>query len=75
MKPSDTFTINTTLKIQGSILTEFENYLYANFEVVGFRILPNTERLYEEDDVFKKLVKMEKEARVAKEKYINSHKL
>jgi len=72
IKPTDIFTINITLKIGGGLLTEFENYLYNNFDVVGFRILPDTEKLYEEDDMFKKLVKIEKEARVAKEKYINA---
>jgi hypothetical protein len=72
IKPTDIFTINITLKIEGKLLVEFENYLYGNFEVIGFRILPDTEKLYEEDDVFKKLVKLEKEARLAKEKYINA---
>jgi len=72
IKPTDIFTINITLKIEGKLLVEFENYLYGNFEVIGFRILPDTEKLYEEDDMFKKLVKLEKEARLAKEKYINA---
>ena len=72
MKPTDIFTVNITIKIEGGILSNFENYLYNNFDVIGFRILPDTNKLYEDDAVFKKLVKAEKEARVAKEKYINN---
>jgi len=73
MDKEDIVTINTTFKIQAGSLVELENWLYANLDVVGFRIVPNTEKLYEEDAMFKKLVKIEREARVAKEKYINNH--
>ena len=72
MVKTDTVTVNTTFKIDAGNLVELENWLYANLDVVGFRIVPNTEKLYEEDDMFKKLVKIEREARVAKEKYINN---
>jgi len=73
MNKEDIVTINTTFKIQAGSLVELENWLYANLDVVGFRIVPNTEKLYEEDAMFKKLVKIERDARVAKEKYINNH--
>jgi hypothetical protein len=73
MVDTDIVTVNTTFKIQAGSLVELENWLYANLDVVGFRIVPNTEKLYEEDAMFKKLVKIEREARVAKEKYINNH--
>ena len=73
MDKEDIVTVNTTFKIQAGSLVELENWLYANLDVVGFRIVPNTEKLYEEDAMFKKLVKIEREARVAKEKYINNH--
>jgi hypothetical protein len=73
MDKEDIVTVNTTFKIQAGSLVELENWLYANLDVVGFRIVPNTEKLYEEDAMFKKLVKIERDARVAKEKYINNH--
>jgi hypothetical protein len=73
MVGTDIVTVNTTFKIQAGSLVELENWLYANLDVVGFRIVPNTEKLYEEDAMFKKLVKIERDARVAKEKYINNH--
>ena len=72
MVKTDIVTVNTTFKIDAGNLVELENWLYANLDVVGFRIVPNTEKLYEEDDMFKKLVKIEREARVVKEKYINN---
>lgn len=72
MVETDIVTVNTTFKIDAGNLVELENWLYANLDVVGFRIVPNTEKLYEEDAMFKKLVKIEREARVAKEKYINN---
>ena len=72
MVETDIVTVNTTFKIDAGNLVELENWLYTNLDVVGFRIVPNTEKLYEEDDMFKKLVKIEREARVAKEKYINN---
>ena len=68
---SDIVTVNTTFKIEAGNLVELENWLYANLDVVGFRIVPNTEKLYEEDAMFKKLVKIERDARIIKEKYIN----
>lgn len=68
---NDIVTVNTTFKIEAGNLVELENWLYANLDVVGFRIVPNTEKLYEEDAVFKKLVKIERDARIIKEKYIN----
>ena len=72
MVETDIVTVNTTFKIEAGNFVELENWLYANLDVVGFRIVPNTEKLYEEDAMFKKLVKIEREARVAKEKYINN---
>ena len=69
--PQDVITINATIKIQAGLLPPFENYIHSWFDVISFRIVPDTTKLYEEDKMFKKLVKLEKEARVAKEKYIN----
>ena len=71
MKPEDIFTINTTLKLRGDSMIPFEDWLVNNFEVISFRIVPDTTKLYEDDNMFKKLVKIEKDARVVKEKYIN----
>jgi len=64
-------TVNITLKINPYDLTNFESWLRNNIEVVSFKILPDTEKLYETDATFKKLVKAVKTAQTIRDKYIN----
>jgi len=64
-------TVNITLKIDEHELTNFESWLRNNLEVVSFKILPDTEKLYETDATFKKLVKSVKTAQRVRDKYIN----
>ena len=64
-------TVNITLKIDEHELTNFESWLRNNIEVVSFKILPDTEKLYETDATFKKLVKAVKTAQRIRDKYIN----
>ena len=64
-------TVNITLKINPHELTNFESWLRNQIEVVSFKILPDTEKLYETDATFKKLVKAVKTAQEIRDKYIN----
>ena len=64
-------TVNITLKINSHELTNFESWLRNEIEVVSFKILPDTEKLYETDATFKKLVKAVKTAQEIRDKYIN----
>ncbi len=66
-------TINITLKIEDSQLNNFENWLRQNLEVIDLKILPDTEKLYTEDEHFKKLVKSVKTAQLIRDRYINDH--
>lgn len=66
-------TLNFTIKIEEKQLNQLDNWLRAHFQVLDYRILPDTERLYQEDENFQKLVKAEKAAKRIKEKYINEH--
>ena len=68
-------TINITLKIPESIITDLENYYKnnPNCDLISFKIIPETEKLYENDPIFRKLVKLEKDARRQKEIYINDN--
>lgn len=50
----------------------FENWL-KRFTSFNLTILPDTEKLYQEDDTFKKLVKIYNEAKKSKNDYINKH--
>ena len=67
------YTINTTLKIKGFNLIGLENSLRHDFNVIDFKIIADTEKLYSTDEKFKKLVKTKKAATVACELYINKH--
>jgi hypothetical protein len=73
MKPSDTVTINTTFKVEAKELSSFEWGLRQVVNVIDFKHVSNTEKLYSSDDTFKKLVKAKKEATKQCELYINKH--
>lgn len=64
-------TVNTTFKIEPSLLGDFEKELRSVCEVVDLRIVPDTSKLYEEDSFFRRLVKLEKKAKNYKMDYIN----
>ena len=66
-------TINVTLKINEHELTNFESWLREQLEVISFKVIPDTNELYESDTTFKKLVKACKDANDAKADYINNH--
>ena len=50
-------TINITLKIEDTDVINFESWLNQQLEVISFKIMPNTEKLYETDEYFKNIVK------------------
>ena len=65
--------VNVTLKLNPFQLTNFESWLRNKFEVVNFMIVPDTEKLYENDETFRKLVKAVKSANKIKNDYINKN--
>ena len=73
MKPTDVVTINTTFKVEAKELTSFELELRQVVDVIDFKIISDTEKLYRTDKTFKKLVKAKKEATKQCELYINRH--
>jgi hypothetical protein len=73
MKPDDILTINCTLKILACDLHTLEHKLRANYEVIDYKILPKTEKLYKEDSHFKKLVKAVSSSQKVRDAYINQH--
>ena len=66
-------TINVTLKIHEHSIPDFETWLEYNLEVIRFKIIPDTEELYNTDPTFKKLVKAVKTAERERNDYINKH--
>lgn len=66
-------TWNVTLKLDDSEVLNFENFLNQYLDVISFKILPETSKMYEEDDTFKKLVKHVKKAQRERDIYINNN--
>jgi len=66
-------TVNITLKIEKDEILSFESWLGQQLNIIDFRILPDTEMLYEKDDTFKQLVKKVKDAQRFRDIYINNH--
>jgi len=66
-------TINVTLKINEHELTNFESWLREQLEVISFKVIADTNELYESDTTFKKLVKACKDANTLRDEYINNH--
>lgn len=62
-------TINITLKIDKHEVTDFENWLHQQLEVISFNHIKDTSKMYKEDANFKKLVKNVKEAQRVKDDY------
>ena len=66
-------TINMTFKMEEDEIVNFENWFRKHQEVIDFKILPETETLYQKDEYFKKLVKGVKVAQRLRDQYINEH--
>ena len=66
-------TVNLTIKIDEHEVLNFESWLRQQLEVISFKIIPDTEKLYNNDDTFKKLVKNVKKAQEQRDIYINNH--
>jgi hypothetical protein len=66
-------TVNITFKLDESQINNFDNWFRRQVEVIDFKILPDTEKLYSEDSHFKALVKSVKDAQRIRDQYINEH--
>ncbi|QIG62333.1 hypothetical protein [Tenacibaculum phage JQ] len=65
--------INMTLKIPPRDLVGFENEMLARYTLIDLKVLPDTERMHEENASFKKLVKKVKAAQKERDEFINNH--
>ncbi len=66
-------TINITVKIAPEGVAQFQRFLDEHIEVVEFKILPNTDKMREQDETFQKLIKERKKVKTIIEKYINDN--
>ena len=66
------YLISATFRTQGKYVNILEIYLLDNTKLVNYKILTDTKELYDNDVIFRKLVKMEAEAKRQKDIYINN---
>ncbi len=65
--------VSFTINISEQDFIQAEKFLYDNFDVRDFRILPNTKNLYETDKAFQKLISEKRKASRVIDEYINKH--
>jgi len=73
MKEEQNITVNLTIEIPSHILVELENYLSREFRLIDSYIVPDTKELYESNANFRKLVKAIKDAKLARDRFINEN--
>lgn len=61
--------INVTFRIKGKNENAIENYIHENTDVINYKKIKDHQELYEKDSQYRKLVKLNKQARVNKEDY------
>ena len=71
----DLSTVNVTMKVINHSVTDLENWLKDNFNLIDFSILPDTEKLYKEDKVFQEIVKQSSKLKKQRLEYIMKHNI
>ena len=51
-----------------------EKMLRKHYEVIDFKVLPDTQKLYDKDPVFQKIVKGIRDAQRIRDRYINENR-
>jgi len=72
MEKKSEYLISATFKVKGHLVSPIENFLVEIANLVSYKIIPDTEELYQNDRIFREFVKKESEARKQKEIYINN---
>lgn len=70
---NDKVVINTTLEMTRGGVIALEEWLEQNYKLINFKVVTDTNKLYEDDATFRKLVKAVKETQRIKDIYINDH--
>ena len=65
--------INTTMLVPRIEVLTFEDELMQRFDVKSFKVLPDTEKLYEDNEYFRKLLKQKKDLQYRIETFINKY--
>lgn len=66
--------LNITIELDPEEINVFENWLRNTVKVIDFKVIPDTQKLYDTDHVFRKIVKGIKDAQLIRDRYINDKK-
>ncbi len=66
-------TINITVKLHEHQVVKFQQFIEEHVEVLDFKILPDTQKMWDEDEVFQSIVKEQKKHNKLVSKYINDN--
>lgn len=73
INPKDESTVNITIKVPNKLLVSLEDYLNAYYKLIDFSVIANTDKMYENDPNFKKIVKEAKKIKEIRLNYINEN--
>ena len=65
--------INAVFNVKKSLVTHTENWMDDVFDLISYRILPDTQELWETSPKFKRLVKERKRIQEEIDKHINEY--
>ena len=76
INPEEFTTVNITLKVENKKIVGLEDFLNKHFDLISFEFLTDTDKMYQEDKEFKKLVKLSSDLKKKRLEYIskNNHK-
>jgi len=66
-------TINITVKLEKHQVTKFMQMIEDTTQMVDFRILPDTRKMFEEDEGFQSIAKNIERWKKTRDKYINDN--
>lgn len=65
--------INLTIKIDKDEFVRFRKFLEQYIEIVDYKVLPNTKKMYEQDEGYRRVRDTVMKFRKVEDKYINDN--
>lgn len=73
INPKEYTTVNITVKVPNKKVIDLEDYINENYNLISFEHLTNTDKMYAEDENFKKLVKLGRDLKKQRLDYISKN--
>ena len=65
--------ISAVFNVKKSLVVHTENWMMEVFDLISYRVIPDTQDLWEKSYAFKELVRQRKAIQEEIDKYINEH--